>query len=235
MADDQPSCSSTSRARRIALRGADSRSTRSRSVGSFGPGPEPAVLRALLQKGAQRLLHRRHSRSLTMRTNRTNISAPSTAKVAAAYGQAPRRLVRLVQIGSSMKLVTFSAGTGPRVGVVDADAGVVRDVTGLLPAGAGVLERDRGWAELGPVLAARAKEQPAQALDEVTAARADPGAAAQHLLRRQELPRPRRRVRAQRLRQPDRSEAMPEHPVVFSKATTVGHRPVRRHRPAPRA
>ena len=64
-----------------------------------------------------------------------------------------------------MKLVTFSSGVDPRVGVVDADAGLVRDVTALLPAGAGVLEVIEGWAALGPVLAAYAGELPAQALD----------------------------------------------------------------------
>jgi 2-keto-4-pentenoate hydratase/2-oxohepta-3-ene-1,7-dioic acid hydratase in catechol pathway len=120
-----------------------------------------------------------------------------------------------------MKLVTFSAGTEPRVGVVDADAGLVRDVTALLPSGAGVLDVIEGWAELGPVLAARAGELPAQPLDGVT------------LLA--PIPVPRRDIfcvgknyRDHAVEfgrsgydSPDRSEAIPEHPVVFTKATTA--------------
>jgi 2-keto-4-pentenoate hydratase/2-oxohepta-3-ene-1,7-dioic acid hydratase in catechol pathway len=120
-----------------------------------------------------------------------------------------------------MKLVTFSAGAGHRVGVVDADAGEVRDVTGLLPAGAGLLEVIAGWPGCGPVLAERAPELPARPLGSV------------RLLA--PLPTPRRDVfcvgknyRAHVAEfgrsgydQPDRSEELPEHPVVFTKATTA--------------
>ena len=120
-----------------------------------------------------------------------------------------------------MKLVTFSSGAEPRVGVVDADAGLVRDVTALLPGGAGVLDVIEGWAELGPVLAARAGELAAQPLDGVT------------LLA--PIPVPRRNIFCvgknyrdhvvefgrSGYDSPDRSEAIPEHPVVFTKATTA--------------
>jgi len=53
-----------------------------------------------------------------------------------------------------MRLATFSAGAEHRVGVVDPADGVLRDVSGLLPAGTGVTELIEGWAEFGPVLVA---------------------------------------------------------------------------------
>jgi 2-keto-4-pentenoate hydratase/2-oxohepta-3-ene-1,7-dioic acid hydratase in catechol pathway len=119
-----------------------------------------------------------------------------------------------------MKLVTFSTVDQPRVGVVDADAGEVRDVSELLPAGAGVLEVIEGWAALRPVLAERAGGLPAQPLDSV------------RLLA--PIPAPRRDIFCvgknyrehvaefgrSGYDQPDRSEALPEYPVVFAKATT---------------
>lgn len=119
-----------------------------------------------------------------------------------------------------MKLVTFSTGTDERVGVVDADLGVVRDVSPLLPQGTGVLQLIERWAELGPVLQQQAAGQPEQPLDGV------------RLLA--PIPMPRRDVFAvgKNYREhvvefgrsgydsPDRSEALPEAPVVFSKATT---------------
>jgi 2-keto-4-pentenoate hydratase/2-oxohepta-3-ene-1,7-dioic acid hydratase in catechol pathway len=110
----------------------------------------------------------------------------------------------------------------------------VRDVTALLPPGTGVLELIGGWAQWGPVLAEKTPELPATGLDGV------------RLLA--PIPTPRRDIFAvgknyrehvaefgrSGYDQPDRSEALPEHPVVFTKATTVGDRPVRRHPPAPR-
>jgi 2-keto-4-pentenoate hydratase/2-oxohepta-3-ene-1,7-dioic acid hydratase in catechol pathway len=119
-----------------------------------------------------------------------------------------------------MKLVTFSTGTDQRVGVVDAERGVVRDVSSLLPEGAGVLGVIAGWAELGPRLEQDAAAQPEHALDDV------------RLLA--PIPEPRRNIFCvgknyrdhvvefgrSGYDSPDRSEAMPEHPVVFSKATT---------------
>ncbi|WP_446212893.1 fumarylacetoacetate hydrolase family protein [Micromonospora sp. IBSANI012] len=130
----------------------------------------------------------------------------------------------LVAIGSDwfrMKLVTMSTGSGPAVGVVDTDEGTVRDVTELLPAGAGIIEVIEGWAEVGRVLRERVKELPARPLDLVD------------LLA--PIPMPRRNIFCvgKNYREhvvefgrsgydnPDRSEAMPEHPVVFSKATTA--------------
>jgi 2-keto-4-pentenoate hydratase/2-oxohepta-3-ene-1,7-dioic acid hydratase in catechol pathway len=119
-----------------------------------------------------------------------------------------------------MKLVTFAAGSSRRIGVVDAEAGVLRDVSELLPAGAGLLEVIEQWAELGPVLRERVAGLPARALDSV------------ELLA--PIPVPRRNIfcvgknyRDHVLEfgrsgydQPDRSEDLPEYPVVFSKATT---------------
>ena len=119
-----------------------------------------------------------------------------------------------------MKLVTFSTGSGQRVGVADADAGVVHDVSALLPAGTGLLEVIEGWAEYGPALAAGHAEQPRHALSSVRL--------------HAPIPVPRRNIvcvgknyRDHVLEfgrsgydQPDRSQDMPEFPVVFSKATT---------------
>ncbi len=117
-----------------------------------------------------------------------------------------------------MKLVTFSHGGSQRVGVVDAD--VVHDVGGLLPAGAGMLDVIEGWAELAPVLTRDAGAAPALPLDDVRL--------------HAPIPVPRRDIfcvgknyRDHVLEfgrsgydQPDRSQDMPEFPVIFSKATT---------------
>ncbi len=119
-----------------------------------------------------------------------------------------------------MKLVTFTTGGEPTVGVVDEEAQLVRDVTTLLPPGTGVLELIGGWAQWGPVLAERTPALQATGLDRV------------RLLA--PIPSPRRDLFAvgknyrehvaefgrSGYDQPDRSEALPEHPVVFTKATT---------------
>lgn len=120
-----------------------------------------------------------------------------------------------------MKLVTMSIGSGPAVGVVDTNEGTVRDVTELLPAGAGMIEVIESWAELGTVLRQRVNELPARPLHGV------------ELLA--PIPTPRRNIFCvgKNYREhvvefgrsgydsPDRSEVMPERPVVFSKATTA--------------
>jgi 2-keto-4-pentenoate hydratase/2-oxohepta-3-ene-1,7-dioic acid hydratase in catechol pathway len=119
-----------------------------------------------------------------------------------------------------MKLVTFTTGGRPAVGVVDDEAQRVRDVTALLPPGTGVLELIEGWAQWGPILAEKTPDLPATALDAVRLSAP--------------IPTPRRDIFAvgknyrehvvefgrSGYDQPDRSEALPEHPVVFTKATT---------------
>jgi 2-keto-4-pentenoate hydratase/2-oxohepta-3-ene-1,7-dioic acid hydratase in catechol pathway len=124
-----------------------------------------------------------------------------------------------------MKLVTFTAGASPGdptrvVGVVDAEAGLVRDVSALLPAGAGVLELIEGWARLGSAVRAGLATAPQHALEEVRL--------------HAPIPVPRRDIfcvgknyrdhvlefGASGYDQPDRSQDMPEHPVIFVKATT---------------
>jgi 2-keto-4-pentenoate hydratase/2-oxohepta-3-ene-1,7-dioic acid hydratase in catechol pathway len=116
--------------------------------------------------------------------------------------------------------VSFSTGTTTRVGVADADAGAVRDVGELLPPGAGMLEVIENWAELGPVL------------QECSAGLAPRPLETVELLA--PIPQPRRNIFCvgKNYREhvvefgrsgydtPSRSEAMPDHPVVFSKATT---------------
>ncbi|KAA9166448.1 fumarylacetoacetate hydrolase family protein [Amycolatopsis acidicola] len=120
-----------------------------------------------------------------------------------------------------MKLVTFSAGAEDRVGVVDTGSGVVRDVTGLLPAGTGMLELIRRWDELGPVLADRAGGLDGEPLDSVRL--------------RAPIPEPRRNVFCvgKNYREhvaefgrsgydtPGRSQELPAKPILFSKATTA--------------
>jgi 2-keto-4-pentenoate hydratase/2-oxohepta-3-ene-1,7-dioic acid hydratase in catechol pathway len=119
-----------------------------------------------------------------------------------------------------MKLVTFSTGAVGRVGVADPDAGVVRDVSGLLPAGAGLLEVVERWDELGPVLREGSAAQPELPLDSV------------RLLA--PFPAPRRNIFCvgKNYREhaaefgrsgydtPSRSQALPDRPIFFTKATT---------------
>jgi hypothetical protein len=64
-----------------------------------------------------------------------------------------------------MKLVTFSTGTTNQVDV--ANAGVVRDVSELLPPGAGLLEVIEAWDELWPALRERTAALPILPLDSV--------------------------------------------------------------------
>jgi 2-keto-4-pentenoate hydratase/2-oxohepta-3-ene-1,7-dioic acid hydratase in catechol pathway len=118
-----------------------------------------------------------------------------------------------------MKLVTFSTGSASRVGVADAEA--VRDVSELLPAGAGLLEVIEAWDELGPALREHAGALPALPLDSV------------ELLA--PIPVPRRNVFCvgKNYREhvaefgrsgydtPGKSEDLPEKPILFSKATTA--------------
>lgn len=120
-----------------------------------------------------------------------------------------------------MKLVTFSTGAAPRVGVVSADGDEVRDVGELLPSGAGVLDVIASWDELGPVLRERSAELPSTPLASV------------ELLA--PIPEPRRNVWCvgKNYREhvaefgrsgydtPSRSEALPERPIMFTKATTA--------------
>jgi 2-keto-4-pentenoate hydratase/2-oxohepta-3-ene-1,7-dioic acid hydratase in catechol pathway len=120
-----------------------------------------------------------------------------------------------------MKLVTFSTGAEHRVGVADDERGVVRDVTALLPADTSVLGLIEHWAQFGPALAEGVDRAPEQPLDTV------------RLLA--PIPAPRRNLFCvgKNYREhvvefgrsgydsPDRSEAMPEHPVIFSKLTTA--------------
>ncbi|HLU58933.1 MAG TPA: fumarylacetoacetate hydrolase family protein [Pseudonocardia sp.] len=120
-----------------------------------------------------------------------------------------------------MKLVSFTTGREERVGLLDADRETIRDVTGLLPDGAGMLEVIERWDELGPALARNASALPARPLADV------------RLLA--PIPRPRRNVwcvgknyRAHALEvvgtgldDAGEADAVPERPVVFSKATTA--------------
>ncbi len=122
-----------------------------------------------------------------------------------------------------MRLVTFtpddSPGPGSRVGVLDTDAAEVADATGVLD-GADVLALVQAWSTRRPVLEQALPSLPRRRLDTV------------------HLHAPLRPVRnifcvgknyREHAREfgrsgydgPDRSEALPEKPIVFSKATTA--------------
>jgi 2-keto-4-pentenoate hydratase/2-oxohepta-3-ene-1,7-dioic acid hydratase in catechol pathway len=127
----------------------------------------------------------------------------------------------LVSIGSdwfTVKLVTFSTGREDRVGVVDGERGMVRDVTPLLPPATGMLGVIEGWDALEPVLRDGAPaEIPLDSVELVAP-----------------IPVPRRNIfcvgknyrdhAAEFGRSgydsPSRSEELPDRPIVFSKATT---------------
>jgi len=120
-----------------------------------------------------------------------------------------------------MKLVTFSTGATSRVGVVNADGSAVHDVSSLLPAGSRVLDVIGAWDDLGPVLRERAGEQEALPLESVEL--------------QAPIPEPRRNIwcvgknysehAAEFGRSgydtPSRSEAIPDKPIMFTKATTA--------------
>ncbi|MEU1185369.1 fumarylacetoacetate hydrolase family protein [Streptomyces sp. NPDC005820] len=113
-----------------------------------------------------------------------------------------------------------STGAERRVGVLDSERRVVHDATGLLPPGTGMLELIERWHELGPVLRDAAGDRAVLPLDSV------------RLLA--PIPVPRRnlfcvgknyRDHAVEFGRsgydtPSRSEALPDRPIVFSKATT---------------
>jgi 2-keto-4-pentenoate hydratase/2-oxohepta-3-ene-1,7-dioic acid hydratase in catechol pathway len=127
----------------------------------------------------------------------------------------------MVSIGSdwlSVRFVTFSGPYGPRVGAVD--GAQVRDVTDLLPAGGGMLGLIEHWDELQDALGGGAGG-PVTPLESI------------RLLA--PIPEPRRDVFCvgKNYREhaaefgrsgydaPDRSEDLPERPIVFTKATTA--------------
>ncbi len=117
-----------------------------------------------------------------------------------------------------MKLAVFSTGADLRAGVADPDQGVIRDVTGVL-GGTDLAAVLGGWGTIRPALEGELASRPAVPLDSVR------------------LHAPLRPVRnifcvgknySDHVREfgrsgydtPERSEAMPEAPVIFSKATT---------------
>lgn len=117
-----------------------------------------------------------------------------------------------------MKLAVFSTGADLRAGVADPDQGVIRDVTGVL-GGTDLAAVLAGWDTIRPTLEGELASRPAVPLDSV------------------QLHAPLRPVRnifcvgknySDHVREfgrsgydtPERSEAIPEAPVIFSKATT---------------
>ncbi len=117
-----------------------------------------------------------------------------------------------------MKLAVFSTGADLRAGVADPDQGVIRDVTGVL-GGTDLAAVLGDWNTIRPALEGELASRPAVPLDSV------------------QLHAPLRPVRnifcvgknySDHVREfgrsgydtPERSEAIPEAPVIFSKATT---------------
>jgi 2-keto-4-pentenoate hydratase/2-oxohepta-3-ene-1,7-dioic acid hydratase in catechol pathway len=119
-----------------------------------------------------------------------------------------------------MKLATFSDGATERVGVADPDRGVVRDVTRLLPEGAGLVQVIEDWNRWRSVLERDAAGQPELSLEQVV------------LLA--PIPVPRRNIWCvgKNYRDhvsefgrsgydtPQKSEDLPDKPILFTKATT---------------
>jgi len=118
-----------------------------------------------------------------------------------------------------MKLVTFSVGAGDRIGVVDADRGLVRDVSELLD-GTDMVAVVADWAVARAALDAGLGALPAVPLDSVRL--------------RAPFPRPVRNIFCvgknyrDHVKEfgrsgydtPSKSEELPERPIIFSKATT---------------
>lgn len=117
-----------------------------------------------------------------------------------------------------MKLAVFATGADPRAGVADPDQGVIRDVTDVL-GGPDLAAALANWDTIGPALEDALTSRPAVPLDSV----------------RLHAPlRPARNIfcvgknYSDHVREfgrsgydtPGRSEAIPEAPVIFSKATT---------------
>jgi 2-keto-4-pentenoate hydratase/2-oxohepta-3-ene-1,7-dioic acid hydratase in catechol pathway len=121
----------------------------------------------------------------------------------------------------SMKLVTFHDGEARRVGVADTSEGTVRDATGHLPPGFGVLDLIEHWSLLRVALAEELDALPTVSLDSV------------RLLA--PIPLPRRNIWCvgKNYRDhvaefgrsgydtPSRSQDLPDKPILFSKATTA--------------
>lgn len=120
-----------------------------------------------------------------------------------------------------MKLVTFSVeGSPARVGVVDAEAGIVRDASGIVAGPGDVLGVIREWGAQRALLEGHHESMPSH----------DLGAVRLHA----PIPAPVRDIFAvgknyrdhvkefgrSGYDQPDRSQDIPEDPVVFPKATT---------------
>lgn len=120
-----------------------------------------------------------------------------------------------------MKLASFTTGRRECVGIVDVDRETIRDATAVLPDGADMLDVIERWEELRLALTRNASALPEHPLADV------------RLLA--PIPRPRRNIfcvgknyRAHAIElvgtgidHASQADAVPERPVVFSKATTA--------------
>lgn len=117
-----------------------------------------------------------------------------------------------------MKLVTFSAGNGERVGIVDTEAAQIADATALLD-GADLLAVVEFWTTSRQALEAGLASLPRVALDSVTIL------APLHPVRNvfcvgKNYSDHVREFGRSGYDTPSKSEEVPEKPIIFSKATT---------------
>ncbi|WP_026926748.1 fumarylacetoacetate hydrolase family protein [Granulicoccus phenolivorans] len=120
-----------------------------------------------------------------------------------------------------MKLVTFSARDGAaRVGVVDSQAGIVRDASPVLGE-AGVLDVIRDWETRGPQLAQSLADLASLPLDEVKLHAPIPVPARDIFAVGKNYSEHVKEFGRSGYDQPDKSEDLPTDPVVFPKATTA--------------
>lgn len=120
-----------------------------------------------------------------------------------------------------MKLVTFSVGAGQRVGVVDPQEPVLRDLTGVLPGATDMLGLIESWSSIGPAL-----NRQVPRLSDIPLASVDLLAP---------LPVPRRNIFCVGKNYRDHAtefglsgydtssqhELLPDRPILFTKATTA--------------
>lgn len=119
-----------------------------------------------------------------------------------------------------VKLVTFAGREDIRVGVFDAGEQVVHDVSQLIPAGIGMLELIEKWADLGRRLVSNALDTPGIPAGSVRLLAPIPGVRRNIFCVGKNYKEHAIEFGRSGYDTPSRSEAMPEKPIFFSKATT---------------
>ncbi|WP_238384877.1 fumarylacetoacetate hydrolase family protein [Segeticoccus rhizosphaerae] len=130
---------------------------------------------------------------------------------------------QLVQIGSLMKLVTFTAGADERVGAVDVDRSVVFDLSDeITVAGtSGLLGVIENWDDLRAELEASVASGAGQDLDSVTLLAPLPHPVRNIFCVGKNYSEHAREFGRSGYDSPTKSEELPATPIIFSKATTA--------------